>query len=146
MTASMASCRVANFFPYRLAVFNHPQKLSVGASWHNPNPVQQLSFLFIEEHIFQPLSAFWNSCLQYWLTRTNQEQPAPLFLLSLWNINPAAGRRRKRATVNASLTRLVCMCSFMLQPTTYRLNRSITAAKFTQPSSVAMSVMSPLQS
>jgi hypothetical protein len=29
------------------------------------------------------------------------------------------------------LTRLVCMWSFMLQPTTCRLNRSMTPAKYT---------------
>jgi len=30
------------------------------------------------------------------------------------------------------------MCGCMLQPTTWRLNRSITAARYSQPSPVAM--------
>jgi len=39
---------------------------------------------------------------------------------------------------SASVTKLACMCRCMLQPTTWRLNRSITAARYSQPSSVAM--------
>ncbi len=34
---------------------------------------------------------------------------------------------------SASVTRLACMCGCMLQPTTWRLNRSITAARYSQP-------------
>ena len=63
----MASCRVVNFLPYRLAVFNRPQKLSVGALWQNPKSAQQFPFLLIDERMSQPFRAFWNSWLQYWL-------------------------------------------------------------------------------
>ena len=59
----MASRRVANFLPYRLAVFRRPQKLSVGAL------SQQFPFLLIDERIPQPFKAPWNSWLQYWLPR-----------------------------------------------------------------------------
>ncbi len=43
---------------------------------------------------------------------------------------------------NASTTTLACMCSLMHHPTTWRLNRSMTAVRYSQPSSVAMYVMS----
>ena len=46
--------------------------------------------------------------------------------------------RRNLKYSHASLSRLVCIWSFMLQLTTVGLNRSMTAAKYTQPSSVAM--------
>ena len=46
--------------------------------------------------------------------------------------------RLNHAMRSASVTRLACMCGCMLQPTTWRLNRSITAARYSQPSSVAM--------
>jgi len=55
----MASLRVAIFLPYTQAVFNLPQKLSVGALYH------QLPFLLIDERISQMRSASWNSWLQY---------------------------------------------------------------------------------
>jgi transposase InsO family protein len=58
--------------------------------------------------------------------------------LSLCNIRPGGGRRRHHAMASASLTRLVCMCGCRLQPTTWRLNRALTAARYSQPSSVAM--------
>ena len=46
--------------------------------------------------------------------------------------------RRQQAISSASLTRLVCMCGCMLQPTTWRLCRSSTAARYSHPSSVGM--------
>ena len=63
---------------------------------------------------------------RYWLPRSE------------WKIKPGAGWRLNRAMRSASVTRLACMCGCMLQPTTWRLNRSITAARYSQPSSVAM--------
>ena len=44
--------------------------------------------------------------------------------------------------VIASLTNSVCMCSRIDQPTILREHRSITAAKYSQPSPVGMYVMS----
>ena len=41
---------------------------------------------------------------------------------------------------SACITMLAYMSGFMLQPTTLRLNRSITATKYNQPSSVGMYV------
>ena len=76
----MASRRVANLLPYRLAVFGRPQKLSVGAL------IQQFPFLLIDERIFQLRSASCISWLQYWLP------------LSLWKISPGSGRRRNGHT------------------------------------------------
>src|SRR5437867_1901979 len=57
---------------------------------------------------------------------------------SLWKIRPDAGCRRNQAMRSASLTSSVLMCGFIDQPTTWRLNRSITTARYSQPSSVAM--------
>jgi hypothetical protein len=90
---------------------SRPQKLSVGAL------PQQLPFLLIDERMLQSFNASWNSPLHYWLPR------------SLWNSTPGSGQRRHHAMASASLTRLVCMCGYRLQPTTWRLNRSMTAAR-----------------
>ena len=47
-------------------------------------------------------------------------------------IKPAAGRRRHQAMASASLTRLVCLWGCRLQPTTWRPNRSMTAARYSR--------------
>jgi len=79
----------------------------------------------IELRMPYSLSAAWNWRPQYWLP------------LSLWQTSPGGGRRRNHAMRNASTTRLACMCGCRLQPTIWRLCRSMIAAKYSQPSSVA---------
>ncbi len=79
---------------------------------------QQFPFRLMDERMPQSRMVRWNSWLQYWLPR------------SLWKITPCPGRRRNQAIRKASWTRLVCMCGAMLQPTTWRLNKSMTAARY----------------
>ncbi|KVO99011.1 hypothetical protein BGV60_04515 [Burkholderia ubonensis] len=55
-----------------------------------------------------------------------------------------AARRRNQAIVSASVTRSAVMRGLIDQPTTSRLNRSSTTAKYSQHSSVQMYVMSEL--
>ena len=61
---------------------------------------------------------------------------------SEWKTKPGGGWRLNHAIRNASVTRLACMC---VQPTTWRLNGPITVARYSQPPSVAMQLMSLLQ-
>ena len=57
-------------------------------------------------------------------------------------MTPASGARLNHAMRSASVTRELCTCGCMRQPTTWRLNRSSTTARYSQPSSVAMYVLS----
>lgn len=65
------------------------------------------------------------------------------FNRSMWKITPSPGRRAANAVDRASVTRLVRMWSARAQPTTRRLDRSMTVARYAQPSHVATYVMSP---
>lgn len=58
---------------------------------------------------FKPHAVFGKRLLQYWLLRSE------------WKISPGSGRRLNQAILNESITKLVCMCGCMLQPTTWRL-------------------------
>jgi hypothetical protein len=62
----------------------------------------------------------------YWLPR------------SAWNTSPDGGRRRVRAVVRAASTRSVLRLSATAQPTTRREARSMTVARYSQPSHVLM--------
>lgn len=61
--------------------------------------------------------------------------------VSLWKISPGCGLRLNHAMRSASVAEFVCMCGCMNHSTTCQLNRSITAARYSHPSSVAMQVM-----
>ena len=65
------------------------------------------------------------------------------FPRSVCHNKPLAGLRFHTAINNASLTSLVRLCAAIDQPTTCRENRSITTAKYSQPSWVRIVVMSP---
>jgi hypothetical protein len=52
--------------------------------------------------------------------------------------HPGSGRRRNQAIDSASSTRSVVIRGLIDQPITSRLNRSITTARYSQPSAVAM--------
>ena len=58
---------------------------------------------------------------------------------------PAAATFRNEALRIAAATNELCICGGMLQPTTWRLNRSSTTAGHNQCSSDAMQVMSSVQ-
>lgn len=53
--------------------------------------------------------------------------------------NPVCGLRRRHAISRASLNSDVCMCGCRLHPTTGRLCSSNTTARYSHPSSVALS-------
>ena len=55
---------------------------------------------------------------------------------SVWKISPGGGRRDSTAMRSASPTSVVRMWSAIAQPTTRRLARSITVARYNQPSRV----------
>ena len=56
--------------------------------------------------------------------------------------HPGDGRRRNQAMCSASMTSSRLMCGCIDQPTTWRLNKSMITARYSQPSSVATYVMS----
>ncbi|CAG9183481.1 hypothetical protein LMG23994_05141 [Cupriavidus pinatubonensis] len=58
---------------------------------------------------------------------------------------PGAGLRRNQAIVSASVTISALMRGLIDQPTTSRLNRSRTTARYSHPSSVQMYVMSDVK-
>lgn len=101
-----------------MPTFSEPHRLSIGAL------SQQLPLRLIELRMPYSVSARWKSSLQYWLPR------------SLWKITPGSGLRRNQAMRRASMTNSRFMCGFIDQPTTWRLNRSMTTARYSQPSSV----------
>jgi hypothetical protein len=125
--SSIAARRVGNFIPYSRLTFNDPQRLCVGAL------SRQSPFRLIETGTPYALIARVKSFPQYRLPR------------SLCMISPGAGRQRNHAMRSASTTRSWRMCGFIDQPTTWRLNRSGITARYRQPSSVAMYVISLVQ-
>ena len=66
----------------------------------------------------------WKSPEQYWLPRSE------------WKITPVGERRRHSAIRSASHTSTAVMRSDIDQPTTRRLYRSMTVARYSQPSSL----------
>jgi hypothetical protein len=53
-------------------------------------------------------------------------------------MTPFGGRRVKKAIESASSTSSIRMCSASAQPTTLRLAKSMTVARYAQPCQVAM--------
>ena len=122
MISSLACRLVSNSCPYIRSTFNDPNSVSLQAL------SQQSPRRLIEAVMPYSLSTSRKSLLAYWLPR------------SLWNISPAVlpGWRLNQAIRRASMTMSRVMSSRRLQPTTWRLNRSITTASNSQPSSVWM--------
>jgi hypothetical protein len=91
---------------------------------------QQLPRRLIDALTPYSASTSRKSLLAYWLPRPP------------WEIGPACwlGWRLNHAMRSASMTTSRFMCWRDLQPITLRLNRSVTIARSSRPSSVAMSV------
>src|ERR1700731_1188748 len=119
---------VSKRWPWRRSTFREANRVSLDAL------SQQLPLRLIEAVMPHFRSRQLNSWLAYWLPR------------SLWKIGPAflSGLRRNQAISSASMTRLLRISGCIDQPTTRRLNRSITTASKSQPSLVGMYVMSPV--
>src|SRR6266704_3762719 len=118
---------VSKRWPWRRSTFREANRVSLHAL------SQQSPLRLIEAVMPHFRSRQLNSWLAYWLPR------------SLWKIGPAflLGLRRNQAISSASMTRLLCISDCIDQPTTWRLNRSITTARNSQPSLVWIYVMSP---
>src|ERR1700693_3310329 len=113
---------VSKRWPWRRSTFREANRVSLDAL------SQQLPLRLIEAVMPHFRSRQLNSWLAYWLPR------------SLWKIGPAflSGLRRNQAISSASMTRLLCISDCIDQPTTRRLNRSITTAR--QPALVGWDV------
>jgi hypothetical protein len=122
MTSSFAWRRVTNRWPCSRSTFSDPNRVSLQAL------SQQLPRRLIEAVMPYSARTSRKSSLAYWLP------------LSLWKISPAClpGWRLNQAMRSASTTMSRVMSSRSDHPTTWRLNRSITTARNSQPSSVAM--------
>jgi len=122
MVSSLAARIVSKRRPCSRSTFSEPNNVSEQAL------SQQLPLRLIDGVMPWSLSTALKSSLAYWLPR------------SLWKINPAylPGLRLNQAISRASMTKSRCMSGRIDQPSTLRLNRSITTAKNNQPSSVAM--------
>src|ERR1017187_2968057 len=122
MVSSLASRMVSKRRPCSRSTFSEPNNVSEQAL------SQQLPLRRIDGAMPCSLSTWLKSSLAYWLPR------------SLWKISPVSlpGLRLNQAISRASITRLRCISGRIDQPTTLRLNRSITTARNSQPSSVAM--------
>src|SRR6218665_236712 len=120
--SSLAWRRVTKRCPCSRSTFNEPNRVSLQAL----SP--QLPLRLIEAVMPHWASTSLKSSLAYWLPR------------SLWKISPAClrGWRLNQAMRTASMTMSRVMSWRSDQPTTWRLNRSITTASNSQPSSVAM--------
>src|SRR5664279_2071897 len=127
MVSSLASRIVSKRWPCSRSTFSEPNNVSEQALY------QQLPLRLIDGVMPCSLSTSLKSALAYWQPR------------SLWKINPAflPGLRLNQAISRASITRLRCISGRIDQPTTLRLNRSITTARNNQPSAVAIYVTSP---
>src|SRR5664280_1775311 len=127
MVSSLASRMVSKRWPCSRSTFSEPNNVSEQAL------SQQFPLRLIDGVMPCSLSTSLKSSLAYWLPR------------SLWKISPASlpGLRLNQAISRASITRLRCISGRIDQPTTLRLNRSITTARNNQPSAVAIYVTSP---
>jgi hypothetical protein len=124
----MAWRRVLNLCPCRRCTFNDPNSVSLQALWQNPKSAQQLPQRLIDAVIPCAVSTSRKSLLAYWLP------------LSLCKISLACllGWRLNHTMRSASMTMSRVMSWRRLQPITCRLNRSMTTARNSHPSSVAM--------
>ena len=66
MMACLACSRVAKRWPWTQAVFNRPQKLSMGEL------SQQLPLRLMDERMPQPANVAWKLWLQYWVDSTGR--------------------------------------------------------------------------
>jgi hypothetical protein len=121
-TSSLAWRRILKRCPCSRSTFSDPNSVSLQAL------SQQLPRRLIEAVMPYALSTSRKSLLAYWMPR------------SLWKITPACllGWRLNHAMRSASMTMSRAHVPRSDQPTTWRLNRSITTARNSQPSSVAM--------